>query len=326
MELFSVIIPVYNVENYLDRCVESVCRQIYQNFEIILVDDGATDNSGKMCDEWAKKDSRIKVIHQANKGLPGARNSGLKIATGDFIFFLDSYDFIEKEFLFKTLNYMRRGYDICSFCARRVDEEGKYIYDMRFPEGIGEQRFTEQNREIFILNTLLQYKVGWEACFGVFRRDFLSINNIFFYEDVKFAEDMLFTFECMLKVGNYIKIPDILYDYTQRNSSIMGKTSEEESLKNVLESVFSKINLVLQDYKSRHFSVSIYYVMLMFFYYHGLNKKYRYDEVLKILRNVNKGLGMGYIKDAIDNKKYMVELMGKDEADVYIKFLEKVIV
>lgn len=324
MELFSIIIPVYNVEKYLDRCVESVLRQIYRNYEVILVDDGATDNSGNMCDEWAKKDSRIKVIHQANKGLPGARNSGMKIAAGDYIFFLDSDDFIEKEFLFKTLNYMRRGFDICSFCARRVDEDGKYIYDMRFPDGIGEQVFTAENRECFILNNLFQYKLGWEVCFAVFRRNFLAENNISFHEDSKFAEDIPFTFECMLKANNYIKIPDILYNYTLRESSIMGKISEEESLKKVFDSVFSKIALVLEKYQSRYYPISIYYVMLMKFYYRTLNRKYSFEEVISILKNVNNEIGIAYIKDAIDNKKNIAELIG-EEAETYIGILEKII-
>lgn len=325
MELFSVIIPVYNVENYLDRCVESVCRQIYQNFEIILVDDGATDNSGKMCDEWAKKDSRIKVIHQANKGLPGARNSGLKIATGDFIFFLDSDDFIEKELLFKTLNYMRRGFDICSFCARRVDDNGKYLYNLNFPEGIGKQNLKGENREIFILNKLFQYKVGWEAWAGIFRKDFLNKNNIYFHEDVKFAEDIPFTFECMLKADNYIKLPDVLYNYTKRSNSIMGRISEEESFIKIFDCVFSKMNLVLQDYKQRRFPISIYFAMLLSFFYWIPDRKNCYKKVCSFFEKENNEFLYGYVKDAIKNKKYIVKLIGKYKAETYVDFLKKII-
>ena len=93
-DLISIIIPVYNVEKYLERCVKSVINQTYKNLEIILVDDGAKDNSGKMCDELSKLDSRIKVIHKENGGLSDARNFGLKIATGDYIGFVDSDDYI----------------------------------------------------------------------------------------------------------------------------------------------------------------------------------------------------------------------------------------
>ncbi len=93
MPLFSIIVPVYNVEKYLNQCVESIVNQTYSNFEIILIDDGSPDNCPKMCDEWAKKDSRIKVVHKKNGGLSSARNAGINSASGDYILFADSDDF-----------------------------------------------------------------------------------------------------------------------------------------------------------------------------------------------------------------------------------------
>lgn len=98
----SVIVPVYNVENYLDKCIDSLLSQTYQNLQIILVDDGSKDCSGRMCDDWAKKDSRIQVIHQENRGLSGARNTGIAAATGEFIMFVDSDDVLSPD-LCKTL-------------------------------------------------------------------------------------------------------------------------------------------------------------------------------------------------------------------------------
>lgn len=106
--LISVIIPVYKVENYLDKCVKSVVNQTYKNLEIILVDDGSPDNCPKMCDKWDKKDNRIKVIHKKNGGLSDARNKGIDIAKGDYITFIDSDDYVENnyvEFLYKNLVY-----------------------------------------------------------------------------------------------------------------------------------------------------------------------------------------------------------------------------
>ena len=93
-ELISVIIPIYKVEDYLDECISSVVNQTHKNLEIILVDDGSPDNCGMMCDEWAKKDDRIKVVHKSNGGLSDARNAGLNIAVGEYIAFIDSDDFI----------------------------------------------------------------------------------------------------------------------------------------------------------------------------------------------------------------------------------------
>lgn len=94
-ELISIVIPVYNVEKYIDKCLETIVKQTYQHLEIILVDDGSTDLSGEKCDLWKKKDSRIIVIHKENGGLSSARNAGINIATGDYISFIDSDDFID---------------------------------------------------------------------------------------------------------------------------------------------------------------------------------------------------------------------------------------
>ena len=105
-KLISIIIPVYNVEQYLDRCIESVVQQTYKNIQVILVDDGSTDKSGKMCDEWAKNDKRITVIHKKNGGLSSARNAGIQKATGDYIGFVDSDDWI-------SLDMYRTLFDLC---------------------------------------------------------------------------------------------------------------------------------------------------------------------------------------------------------------------
>ena len=93
-ELITIIVPVYKVEKYLDRCVQSIVDQTYTNLEIILVDDGSPDNCPKMCDEWAKKDKRIKVIHKQNGGLSDARNAGLEKAKGKYVGFVDSDDYV----------------------------------------------------------------------------------------------------------------------------------------------------------------------------------------------------------------------------------------
>lgn len=117
----SIIIPVYKVENYLERCVESVLNQTHQNLEIILVDDGSPDRCGKMCDLYSQKDNRIKVIHKENGGLSDARNVALDIATGDYIGFVDSDDYVEED-MFKTLYQLAEKYqaDISSVSFYKV--------------------------------------------------------------------------------------------------------------------------------------------------------------------------------------------------------------
>ena len=102
--LISLVIPVYNVEKYLDKCMESVLAQTYDNYEVILVDDGSTDNSGKMCDEYAERDSRVTVYHQKNSGVSVARNVGIENAKGEFISFIDSDDWVDESYLEKLVN------------------------------------------------------------------------------------------------------------------------------------------------------------------------------------------------------------------------------
>ncbi len=112
----SIIVPIYNVEQFLDKCVASIINQTYRNLEIILVDDGSPDNCGKLCDEWAKKDDRIKVIHKENGGLSDARNAGVEIASGDYIGFVDSDDYIESQMYEKLVNIVENGNVDIAFC------------------------------------------------------------------------------------------------------------------------------------------------------------------------------------------------------------------
>ena len=124
-DLVSVIVPVYNVEQYLDRCVESIINQTYENLEIILVDDGSPDNCPQMCDEWAKKDNRIKVIHKENGGSSTARNAGLDLAKGDYISFIDSDDYIDKCMISELLNSILHCSSRISICGNyEVNSEG----------------------------------------------------------------------------------------------------------------------------------------------------------------------------------------------------------
>ena len=102
-QTFSIIVPVYNVEQYLENCINSVLNQSFRNFQLILVDDGSKDSSGEICDRFAQKDRRVKVIHKPNAGVSAARNTGIDIAAGQFICFIDSDDWIESDFVIKVI-------------------------------------------------------------------------------------------------------------------------------------------------------------------------------------------------------------------------------
>ena len=123
--LVSVIVPIYNVEKYLRKCVDSILNQTYKNLEIILVDDGSPDNCGNICDEYALSDSRIRIIHKKNGGLSDARNAGLDIARGNYILFVDSDDYIDEtmvEKLYEALEKEKAEMSLCSFVY--VNDDG----------------------------------------------------------------------------------------------------------------------------------------------------------------------------------------------------------
>ena len=119
-DLISVIIPVYNVEKFIDRCINSLINQTYKNLEIILVDDGSPDNCPGLCDDWAKKDNRIKVVHKQNGGLSDARNAGLERSTGDYIMFVDSDDFVDETICEVLLNDLKNNDADFSMCGVEI--------------------------------------------------------------------------------------------------------------------------------------------------------------------------------------------------------------
>lgn len=217
---FSVIVPVYNVERFLAKCLDSIVAQSCPHYEVLLIDDGSTDGSGEICDRYVAQHPQWQVVHKKNQGVSVARNTALDMARGRYIVFVDGDDFIEKDYLANVYVRMAEmGYDICSFASRRVDEEGNYLFEQRFMDMIEEWDFSVSDKASFFWTYFLQYKAGWEACYHVFRRDIIEEHGLRFCEGLPYAEDMQFTFSYMLYVNRYIKIPDVLYSYTARRGS-----------------------------------------------------------------------------------------------------------
>lgn len=209
--LISVIVPIYNVEKYLDRCIESIVNQTYKNLEIILVDDGSTDNSSFICDNWAKKDARIVVIHKTNAGAPAARNTGLELAKGDFISFIDSDDYVSPYFMSETMNYMNDDIDIVE-CSYKMVESETCCFTKRIKSV--ESYNTIQAMRMHICDEKFS-QIVWNK---LYRASLLV--DIRFTENKK-IDDEFFTY---LAIGNSRKlvfIDSILYAYRQHESSIM---------------------------------------------------------------------------------------------------------
>lgn len=208
----SVIIPVYNVEKYLDECIESVVNQTYQNIEIILIDDGSTDNCPYICDNWAKKDERIKIIHQENSGPSLARNKGINLACGDYFLFVDSDDFIVKTTIEKTIIVAEKNnVDIVCFGVFRVDEYGKIIESTEHFE----KKITDCKEALI---ELVSGNVHDYPCNKLYRKN--TFENVEFPVG-KVFEDIATTYKLFLNSKKICFVPEELYFYRKRKGSII---------------------------------------------------------------------------------------------------------
>ena len=211
--LISVIVPVYNVDNYLPRCVDSILAQSYPELEIILVDDGATDGSGGICDAYAAKDSRITVIHKPNGGLSSARNAGLDAATGEYISFIDSDDWIEPEMYGHMMSLMQK-YEAKLVCAGR--------YDVSEKTGEKTVGLCPKKEEVLTGEELVGRIFLWDgcdssACDKLYHRSALEG---FRYPEGKVCEDVPVTYKIALKAGSAVLCDRPFYNYYHRSGSI----------------------------------------------------------------------------------------------------------
>ena len=213
-DLISVVIPVYNVEKYLDRCLSSVTKQTYNNLEIILVDDGSKDNSGNLCEEWKKKDNRIIVAHKDNGGLSDARNYGLKIATGEYISFIDSDDFVDSRFIEILHDEIEKtGLLIAAVGLREFFEEDTTVEDEYHPEYT--ETISREDAIRCILRVEKLYDYAWNK---LYRRELF---NDVEYPFGRKMEDLGTTYKLFNKVRSVSYNPCKLYYYFQRNDSIL---------------------------------------------------------------------------------------------------------
>lgn len=208
----TVVVPVYNVEEYLEKCVESILAQTEEDFELLLVDDGSTDGSGSLCDRISQRDSRIQVIHQENQGLGGARNTGIKAASGDWILLVDSDDWIQPDTLEKTLEAgLREEADLVMFGFRSVDEQGNTL--QTFLEDAPKDRgITLTERPDLLL-------MAPSACCRLYRRELLTRTGILFPPRVWY-EDMRTTPKLLAQARQVVFLDYVGYNYLSRTGSI----------------------------------------------------------------------------------------------------------
>ena len=256
---FSIVIPVYNVEKYIEKCLLSIVEQTYSDYEIIVVDDGSKDKSGQICDEFAKQYDNIKVIHIPNGGVSNARNIGLQNASGEYVWFIDSDDYIAADALSVIDSHVRKHQklDMLIFDAVVVDENGnesgKITCDLPCDQSLQFKR----HKQFVYANTSL-----WNR---IYRMDMIHKKQLRFATNITIAEDLLFNYEYLPECQDVYYEKDALYYYIQRKNSAMPGAGKNRDVQKVFERLilYYKEKELYDTYKDEVEYLAIYHYFIV---------------------------------------------------------------
>ena len=220
-ELISIIVPVYNCERFLDQCIESIIGQTYRNIEAILIDDGSTDSSPSICDRFSARDSRVRVFHIDNEGASAARNTGIEKASGDYIVFCDSDDWLE-------LNAIERMHGVMTKYNTDLVLAGYTKYSERMQFNLSNHRLSktwlaimEDRKNIAMLFSNTRTSLAGVSIWAkMYRASIIRDNGVRFPEDINYEEDCVFNTRYYRYAGSAIALPDILYHYRQTDDGL----------------------------------------------------------------------------------------------------------
>ena len=291
-DLVSIIVPVYNVEKYLNRCIDSLLVQTYENIEILLINDGSTDSSANICEDYSLRDNRIKVIHRKNGGLSEARNTGILNSKGEYVLFVDSDDYINSD-----------AVDICAASGVLIGIAVKYNLDVlegnaiiKYPETEVKLTQTEICPDIiysgldYMVNRISESYLTAAAVTKFCKLQFLKDNNLYFLKD-RLHEDELWTPRLYIAATRVMFVDFEFYQYCIRENSITQMENKEENIIsmlrncNELERIYNNLTIdrnkknILKDYLARQYmSTAILGEKNLRFYQSNIDKKF-------ILRN-----------------------------------------
>lgn len=247
----SIVIPIYNTEKFLNRCIESTLNQSHNNVEVILVDDESPDNCPAMCDEWAKKDSRIKVVHKKNAGLGMARNSGIEVATGDYVIFLDSDDYIHRDTCKTAIKAIEdNGTDICCYSCTNVYSNREYPANISRICGVYKN---EQVINPFLTNSIAASEHRQEkpifvsACMVMYKAYiFKTLGLRFLSERDYLNEDLIFRIELCKLIKSLVIIPNPFYYYYHNEGTLTTRYKANRFDATII--MFEKVNDEIKEF------------------------------------------------------------------------------
>lgn len=306
----SIIVPIFNVEKYLDRCVKSLISQTLTDIEIILVDDGSPDNCPEMCDEYARNESRVKVIHKTNEGLGFARNSGLEIAIGEFVAFVDSDDYVALD-MYEILYTQAKKHQLYTlFCGfNRVDKKNN-IYPVSEVDTL---KIVDSLNDIqdFLLDMIgtephypVDRKYQMSVWHAIYSRNCIEINGIRFCSEREFiSEDIIFHIDYLQKVNKIGIIPDPMYYYCDNIDSFsLTKTFRKDRFERFIilyKEIGSRLLLIEADNRAKRLLIG--YTRSLIFLLNNYN--ITYVEKFRIIKSISSNSIWNVIYTQFDYKK-----------------------
>ncbi|MDD2494242.1 MAG: glycosyltransferase family 2 protein [Tissierellia bacterium] len=296
--LISVIVAIYNTENDLERCINSVLKQTYYNFELLLIDDGSTDRSGEICDKFIHIDKRIRVFHKENGGASSARNLGIDVSKGSYICFIDSDDYVEENYLAVFLtNSLEKDKTTLIIQSLVKEVNGVNIQLPRFSPGL----YSFSDFSILFTNNNISLH-GYTVC-KLYNRDIIEKNKIRFDLNVHYSEDLLFLFSYICYVDNVHLLSTTQYHYIDKIGSLSKKyhTYESEILGfNLLNEYFKKITIIFNLNKDAQNNIQENSLGFLLWrsittMYRPFNKK-KYKERILILKKLNTFENITYLQ------------------------------
>lgn len=298
--LISVVVPVYGVEKYLKKCVESILHQTYQNLEILLVDDGSPDYCPLICDRYAKEDPRVRVIHKANGGLSSARNAGIEASSGEYIGFIDGDDSVEPDMLEqleRACSESGAEIAVCDYFLERSD--GSQIFPVdRVPDEIltGDQALDQ-----FLRNGFVYLVIAWNKLYA--RK--LFFNNDIRYPVGRFFEDNCTTNRLLYKSERVALIGRPLYHYLQRDGSIMAQPVDAKKIRDRIAVADSYLQFAKET--GAHFHQAQSAALLMLLYQYG--EFYSLRSLVPELRKKILQLASGWRRNPYLSKRFPIQLI-----------------
>ena len=262
----SIIVPVYNSEKFLAKCLDSILAQTYDNLEVVIVNDGSTDNSAVICDEYAKNDKRIKVVHKDNEGVSIARNTALDFATGDYISLIDSDDYIDCDFYEKLLNSITTNSADIALCKYTLDYEN----NIAKPEEPGLELFASEHDVKYLFTD--KNKVNAYLCRGLF--DSILFKSERYDETIKYMEDLHLFIRLIGKSKKIVAVNEHLYHYYQNPNSATHKLSKDR-INNQIYGL-KKCIALLESINKNEYAASLkyeIYIAGLYFYIYYKDKK-----------------------------------------------------